>query len=226
ADSAADFTVPRAAISLAAHSLADWPKPASLLPPLKASPGAVAFGEAYLSWSRRGLALATIGQDYYDLDLLAYRGPFPLGEAYRVEFGVDFGAGPRRFTLFFIPPKKKARDYPHLTALLCAGPAERAIRAGCTPVPGADSAYFGADQPRITAEVTIPWAALGIAAPAPGTAFTAEVAITSWHRGRWISLDGRPPQAAMADPAGWLPMRLGDGTQAKDAPPPAARQPG
>jgi hypothetical protein len=202
-----DFAIPYAAISWR-RGLADWPKPASLLPPLSASPGAVAFGEIYLSWSRQGLALATVGQDYYDLDLLVYHGPFPLGEAYRVELGVDFGRGPRRFTLFFIPPKAKRRDYPHLSALLCLGPAARAIRDGCTAIPDAKSAYFGADQPRITALAVIPWRALGLSSPVPGAALRAEIAVTCWHRGRWMSLDGQAPAVAMADPAAWLPMRL------------------
>ena len=160
--------MPHAHVALRARSLSDWPKPASLLPPLTASPGAVEFGEAYLSWSGRGLQLATIGQDYFDIDLLAYDGPFPLGEAYRVELGVDLGAGPRRFTLFFIPPRTKIHDYPEMAAELCAGAAPRAIARGCTPVAGGNAVYFGADQPRITAEVRIPWAALGIGAAGRG----------------------------------------------------------
>ena len=102
-----NFTLPHAAIHVDDHSLSDWPKPSSLLPRLTPSPGAVEFGEAYLSWSEQGLALATIGQDYFDIDLLAYNGAFPLVDAYRVELGVDIGAGPRRFTLFFIPPRTK-----------------------------------------------------------------------------------------------------------------------
>ena len=87
------FALPHAAISTRDYSLSDWPKPSSLLPRLTPSPGAVEFGEAYLSWSERGLALATIGQDYFDIDLLAYDGSFPLIDAYRVEIGVDVGAG-------------------------------------------------------------------------------------------------------------------------------------
>ena len=79
--------LPHAAISVDDHSLADWPKPSSLLPRLAPSPGAVEFGEAYLSWSEQGLALATIGQDYFDIDLFAYEGSFPLIDAYRVELG-------------------------------------------------------------------------------------------------------------------------------------------
>ena len=61
--------LPHAAVSLADHSLSDWPKPASLLLPLSPSPGTVDFGEVYLSWSERGLALATIGQDYFDIEI-------------------------------------------------------------------------------------------------------------------------------------------------------------
>jgi hypothetical protein len=207
------FDVPRAAIDVHDASLSDWPKPASLLPPLTPSPGAVDFGEVYLSWSRRGLGLATIGQDYFDIDLLAYDGAFPLVDAYRVEFGVDLGAGPRRMTLFFIPPKTKVRDHPPMRALLCAGAAQIAITEGCTPVAGAEAVYFGADQPRITAEMLIPWSALGVASPAPGMRLRAEVALTSWHRERWMSLSGRAPEAALADPAGWRCLHLGDGAE-------------
>ncbi len=225
APAAADFVVPHAAVALRARSLSDWPKPASLLPALTPSPGAVDFGEAYLSWSRRGLQLATIGQDYYDMDLLSYSGPFPLGEAYRLELGVDFGAGPRRFTLFFIPPRTKIHDYPEMAAELCAGAASRAIAQGCTPVAGGDAVYFGADQPRITAEMRIPWAALGIGEPAAGSALRVEIAVTAWDRDRWMSLSGRAPATAMGDPALWRPMRLGNSRQTIESGPILARAP-
>jgi hypothetical protein len=205
------IVVPHTLLSIHDRSLSDWPKPASLLPPLAPSPGAVAFGEVYLSWSEEGLALATIGQDYFDIDLLAYDGGFPLADAYRLELGVDAGAGPRRFTLFMIPPRTKVKDHPPMAALLCAGAADEAIQRGCTPVKGAEAVYFGADQPRITAEMLVPWAALGIAAPNSGAALRAEVALTSWDRERWMSLSGRAPAAALADPAGWRLMHLGDG---------------
>jgi hypothetical protein len=215
------FVLPHASISLRDHSLSDWPKPASLLPRLTASPGAVEFGEAYLSWSERGLALATIGQDYFEPDLLAYDGAFPLVDAYRVELGVDVGAGPRRFTLFFIPPRTKIRDHPPMRAELCAGAAQIAIAHGCTEVSGAEAVYFGADQPRITAEILIPWSALGDAAPAPGSQLRAEIAITSWDRERWMSLSGRTPDAAMNHPEDWSAMRLGNGRQMIERLPPS-----
>ena len=207
----APFVVPHGAIDVHDRSLSDWPKPASLLPPLQPSPGAVDFGEVYLSWTERGLALATVGQDYFDLDLLAYDGDFPLAEAYRVELGVDFGAGPRRFTLFFIPGHGDRADHQWMTAKLCAGPAAEAIAKGCRPVEGAEAMYFGADQPRITAEMLLPWSVLGIAPPGPGARLWAEVAATSWDGDRWMSLSGGAPDQAMAEPAYWRAMRLGDG---------------
>jgi len=206
-----EVIVPRAAIDLQKRSLSDWPKPASLLPRLSSSPGGVEFGEAYLSWSERGLQLATIGQDYFDIDLLAYDGSFPLSDAYRVELGVDFGNGPRRFTLFFIPPRTKIHDYPEMAAELCAGAAERAIAEGCKPIAGSEAVYFGADQPRITAEALIPWSALGVAAPSAGKQFRAEIAVTAWERDRWMSLSGRPPDAALRGAGAWRRMQLGDG---------------
>ena len=97
-----------------------------------------------------------------------------------------------------------------MTALLCAGAAAQIVAEGCHPVTGAEAVYFGADQPRITAEMLLPWSALGVEPPQPGAKLRAEVAMTSWHRERWMSLSGQAPEAAMADPARWLTMRLGD----------------
>jgi hypothetical protein len=221
------FVLPHAAISVNDRSLSDWPKPASLLSRLTPSSGAVEFGEAYLSWSERGLALATIGQDYFDIDLLAYDGAFPLVDSYRVELGVDVGAGPRRFTLFFIPPRTKVRDHPPMSARLCAGEARIAIVEGCVEVIGAEAVYFGADQPRITAEMVIPWSALGITTPTPGTQLRADIAITSWDRERWMSLSGLAPDAAMKDPKVWPAMLLGNGRQViESVPSPRVLAPG
>jgi len=146
--------------------------------------------------------------------LFPYDGPFPLAESYRLEIGVDVGAGPKRMTLFFIPPRERGtvhHDYQPMVAELCDGAAEQAIAHGCAAPPGAEAVYFGADQPRITAEMTIPWSALGIAPPAPGASIRAEVAMTSWHRERWMSISGKPPEADLADPTGWHVFKLGDG---------------
>jgi hypothetical protein len=206
-----DISIPYADIDLADHSLRDWPKPAALLPELIASPGEVPFGEAYLAWNARGLALASIGQDYYDLDLLEYDQQFPLAEAYRVELGIDAGKGPRQFTLYFIPPRTKMRDHPPMTALLCAGTAAAAtdLSPACTEVPGSQVAYFGADQPRITSEMELPWSALGLDGAPTGTPLRIEVSSTAWHRSRWMSLSGMAPDHSATQTKRWVIAHLG-----------------
>jgi len=215
--SAGAIVMPQASIDIATPSLIDWPKRAALLPPLKTAPGDVAFGEAYLSWSDQGLALATIGQDYYDLDVLAYSGDFPLSEAYRIELDADAGAGPRRFTLYFIPPKGKTRDYPPMAPLLCQGAPDRHRGASCESVAGARTLYFGADQPRIVATALIPWAALGVDGPPAGRRINLEVSARSWFRARWMSLSGLPPEQGSAAPARWANVRLGGPAPAQQA---------
>jgi hypothetical protein len=208
ASAARPFPVPRATIDPAHASLIDWPKPASLLPPLKPSPGEIAFGEAYLSWSPRGLALGTIGQDYYDIGLLAYDGDFPLQEAFRLELHVDAGAGPRHFAYYFIPPRTKVKDHPPMAPKLCLGtPAEHAA-TDCAAVPGAEALYFGADQPRIAAEALIPWSALGLSKPPADGKLKVEISSTAWHRSRWMSLSGMSPAEGAKHPERWMQMRL------------------
>lgn len=205
----AEFVVPHATIDFAHASLIDWPKPASLLPPLKPGPDEVAFGEVYLAWSNKGLALATVGQDYYDLDLLAYQGAFPQGEAYHVELDVDAGTGPKRFTLYFIPPRTKVKDHPPMAARLCAGAAAEHGRNRCPMVPGAEALYFGADQPRVAAEALLPWAAFGLSGPPANGHLKVEVSAAAWFHSRWMSLSGLPPMQASAHPEHWTDMRLG-----------------
>lgn len=209
ASSARPFPVPRADIDPTHASLIDWPKPAALLPPLRPSPGEVAFGEVYLSWSPKGLALGTIGQDYYDIGLLAYQGAFPLQEAFRIELHVDAGAGPKHFTYYFIPPYTKVKDHPPMAPKLCLGTPTEHAATDCPAVPGAQALYFGADQPRIAAEALIPWEALGLDGPPADGKLRVEVSSTAWHRSRWMSLSGLSPTEGAAHPEKWMPMRLG-----------------
>ena len=205
---AKDFAIPYATIDPQHLSLIDWPKPQSLLPPLKPSPGAVAFGEAYLTWSKAGLAFATIGQDYDDLGLLDYGATYPLSEAYRLELDVDAGAGPKRFTLYFIPPKGATKDYPPMAPKLCAGTVSELQNNDCPAVSGAQALYFGADQPRIVAEALLPWSALGLDGPPKTNKLTLDVSAVSWDNGRWMSLSGLAPRQGAAEIKRWMPARL------------------
>ena len=207
----AGFVVPHARIDVAHDSLIDWPKPQSLLPPLKPEKGEIAFGEAYLAWSEAGLAIATIGQDYYDPDLLAYDGAFPLGEAYRIELDVDAGTGPRRFTLYFVPERKSASGPPAIVAHLCAGGEKARAQNRCQPVGGGKALYFGAGQPRIVGEALIPWPALGLAEAPADRRLRVEVSSSAWYHARWMSLSGLPPSEGSQQPERWAVLRLGGG---------------
>jgi hypothetical protein len=127
-------------------------------------------------------------------------------------------------TLFFIPPRTKVKDYLEMKWVVCAGAAGEAIQHGCQPAGDTRAMYFGADQPRVTAEMTIPWAYLGVQPPIAGATLKAEVAMTSWHNDRWMSLSGKPPGADMADPSGWHAFTLGDGVAI--SPPASGETPG
>jgi hypothetical protein len=175
-----------------------------LIAPLISPKPEIPFGDIYVAWSENGLHLAMIAMDYYDPDLLAYDGDFPLEEAFRVDWGVDAGDGPHRFTLYIVPPRMFPKSgAPMMQPWLCG-----ADQVSCRPVPGAATTYFGSDQPRITVEVSLPWQALGETQTAAQGKLRMEVGATAWHRSRWMSWSGLPPVQAMQDPSKWRPVRL------------------
>ena len=193
------WQIPHAAIDAQDRSLGEWPKEHALIAPLIAPEPEVPFGDLYTAWSPNGLHLALIAMDYYDPDLLAYDHEFPLQEAFRVDWGVDAGGGPRRFTLYIIPPRVFPKSgTPMMQPWLCG-----ADQASCHAVPGAVTTYFGSDQPRITVEVSLPWPALGVTEPPSNRQLRLELAATAWHRSRWMSWSGLPPVQAMQDPSQW-----------------------
>jgi hypothetical protein len=198
--------IPRADISPHDLSLAEWPKEQAFVPGLVAPGSETVFGDFYVAWNRMGLHLATISMDYYDPVLLAYDETFPFEEAFRIDWGIDAGAGPQRFALYVIPPKALAQNHaPQMRAQLC-----RADMPPCVPIAGAIVTYFGSDQSRITVEVSLPWQALGLSEPPARRELQMSLAATTWHRSRWMSISGQPPAEAMQDPAQWSVVTLGN----------------
>jgi hypothetical protein len=203
------WPIPQAAVDARDRSLAEWPKEQALVPALTAAPGEIVFGDLYVSWDTAGLHLALIGMDYYDPDLLAYDGDFPLEEAFRVDWGVDVGTGPQRFALYIIPPRQSSDIITtQMHSLLC-----RTDHGACDPVPSAVTTYFGSEQPRITVEASLPWQALGVSGPPLPRSLHLELAATAWHRSRWMSMSGLPPERAMQDPTRWAIATLGEAAQ-------------
>jgi hypothetical protein len=193
--------IPFARISPGDGHLGDWPKLESWRPGTVASSGEVPFGDFYVSWSEQGLGLAVIAMDYFDPELLV-RGAVPASEVFRVVWGVDGGAGAERFALEMVPP----------TTLPQRGAAAFGVRfcrlAGeaCEEVPGATATYFGADQPRITVEILVPWRALGRDAAPERLKFYAGA--TAYHRSRWMAWGGGAPSSWLARPERWRDVVL------------------
>jgi hypothetical protein len=195
--------LPYARINPATSTLSDWPKPASLVQPMTASPDEVPFGDLYATWSELGVGLAFVGMDYYDPGLLKYEGAFPRSEAFRIWIGVDVGTGPRRFVLNLIPRERKdGGPYEH-TPELC-----RVEANGCSPVEGVQARSFWFSQPRINAKVLIPWEVLGVSRPPRDADVRLEVACSAFFRSRWMSLSGLAPETALSQPDRWRRLRL------------------
>jgi hypothetical protein len=206
-DSQEAFSIPRAAINLHDRHLGDWPKKEALLPVPQASPGEIPFGEFYLAWNEKGIHLALIAMDYHDLELLAYTGDYPVEEAFRVDWGVDAGSGARRFALYVVPLGQDLQgDAYQMHLRLCRVEGERR----CEPVPGGVATYFGSDQPRIVVEILLPWQALGLDGPPSDGELRTELVATAFHRSRWMSLSGLPPERAMSDLSSWRKAALAD----------------
>jgi len=107
-----------------------------------------------------------------------------------------------------------------MTALLCDGAAaQRSNRAARRS--GAERS-ISAPTSRHHAEMLIPWSALGVAPPGPAGA-QRRVALTSWHRERWMSYVRPGARGGARRPAGWHMMRLATASQST-APAPRARR--
>jgi hypothetical protein len=198
------WEIPEVAIDLHDRSLREWPKERALVPGLTAPSPEVVFGDVYLAWDHTGVYVATISMDYYDPELLAYGDTFPLEEAFRLEWGIDAGAGPQRFALYIVPPKEVPQAGPVLArAHLC-----HVIHGHCESVPVASASYFGS-SPRLVAEVALPWRALGVDGPPQARHLRVELTATSSHRARWMSWSGLPPAVGMQDTTAWHVVRLG-----------------
>jgi hypothetical protein len=98
-----------------------------------------------------------------------------------------------------------------MRAVLCAGAPASHDGLACASPAGGEASYFGSDQPRITAELVLPWSAFGVDGAPEARRVALEVAVTAWHRSRWVSLSGATPDKGLADPAGWETVSLAPG---------------
>jgi len=195
---AGPLVIPFAAVDARDGALTDWPKEAALLP-LRGAAAEALFGDVYVSWDNEALNVAVIAMDYYDANLLAAKNGFPRTEAFRVDLAMHTGDRARRVQLFVIPePSAAGSRKPEFRVEACA-----VESLACAPVALA-ARFFGVamDQPRVIFEAKLPWAAIG-GLPAARAEVGLAVDVTSFYRGRSMTLTGGSP-----DPATWRPARL------------------
>ena len=194
-----EIRIPEADIDTDELRLAQWPKDEALVKGLSAPAPEAVFGDMFLAWSAKGLHFATISMDHYDAHLLEYDGKFPRSEAFRIDFGVDAGAGARRFAFFSIPSKAPAKA------------ADKAMRIEvCRMNHGVCEAVLSTirDGSLTRYAITLPWEALGLSGPPRDPHLRVQLAATAFYRSHWMSLGGAPPAKAMEDPATWKPAVL------------------
>jgi len=202
---AAETEIPEADVATTKAELAQWPKDQALVKGLKASPSDAVFGDFFLAWSAQGLHLATVSMDYCDRSLLAYGDKFPLEDAFRIDLGLDAGAGARKFAVFVFPAKSSGRKVkPYVMRIEVF----QSNREKFAKVPSAVATDLGSDGARIKLQITIPWQALGIAGPPRKGKLRLQLGATSFYRSRWMSLSGETPQKAIDNLASWKSVGL------------------
>jgi hypothetical protein len=191
---------------------AQWFKDPALVRGLQASASDAVFGDFFLAWSTQGLHLSTVSMDYYDPALLGDAEPFALKDAFRIDLGVDAGAGPRKFTVFVFPTTTATRTRnPPMRVEVC-----EKLRERCVAVAAAVATSLGGEPTKIKQEIFLPWSALGIAGPPPEGNLRVQLGATSFYGSRWMSLTGAPPAQALEDPASWRIARLHSAPPGRD----------
>jgi hypothetical protein len=191
--------IPEAEINAGPIRLAQWPKDRALVKGFSAPSPEVVFGDLFLAWSPQGLHVGTISMDHYDPHLLAYDTDFPRSEAFRIDFGVDAGAGARRFAFFVIPPKElSSKGGVRMRVEVC-----RMSHGNCDAVISTIRGRF-----LFRWAVTLPWQALGISGPPADKRLRVQLAATAFYRSHWMSLGAIPPAKAMEDLTTWKPATL------------------
>jgi hypothetical protein len=142
--------------------------------------------------------------DYFDPNLLAEAEPFSMEDAFRIDLGVDAGAGPHKFSVFVFPAENAPRT---VNSPMQVEVCERNL-ARCVRVPSAVATELGKDRTRIQEAIFLPWQTLGMAGPPSDGNLRVQLGATSFYRSRWMSLTGAPPAQALDNQASWRTARL------------------
>lgn len=210
ADPGAPIVIPRAPAGGEAAPLDDWDLSSTRLRFPRGRPGLdVPFADVHLAWTASSLLIATMGQDFFDLDLYE-REVVAAEDALSLHLLVSPAAADgardvRHVVIRFLPERlQQPPDFPpsehHVEVYVPRGEAVASGAGTALREPPIRSRRLRAIAPRFDAMIEIPWSLLGLDAAAPGTTVEIEVAVQGFLRGRAFTLSGRPFARAIADP--------------------------
>jgi hypothetical protein len=168
-------------------SLADWPdKAGTRLPWFTVPTPHVPFGDIHLTWRPEGLALFHLAQNYVDLNMLAYDGPYPLSETYQLHLELSVGAETRHYVVCLVP-----RPHPVYPKRFEIDPKLYIVGPDGTYTPVADTRLVqGLDKPlpHIALELFLPAKLLGVDKLAAGQKVGLRLWATMFYREMTMTL--------------------------------------
>jgi len=179
-------------------TLADWQdKAGSRLLGFTTPAPYVPFGDVHCGWTPDGLSLFCLAQDYLDVNLLDFSGPFPAEEAFQLRVTAGVRGRETQLAVVLEPvPSPRFSDMgkpvweiePRLyrvtgAALLPASPADGSLGRVIKPLP------------HIAFEFFIPASALGLKKLSPKDSLTLNIQATNFYRSLTMSWPG-PDSAA------------------------------
>jgi len=95
-------------IDVTDQSLMDWDKAETRLVGFQAPEPYVPFGDVHLTWTPEGIYLASLANTYVDPKFLAYRGEFPVSEAFQLHLMVETDGHVHHYAIYLVPEPNPA----------------------------------------------------------------------------------------------------------------------
>ncbi len=209
ADSAPSTTIHRARDQrLGDAAITDWDKARTRLRGWAVEKPYAPFGDVHLAWSPSGIYLLHLAQNHLEPSFLAYKGEFPLSEAYRMDLALDAGRGRHEFSIALTPTN--STRWANVWELT---PRVFALHPG--QLPAATTSILvqqlAAPLPHIALAAFIPAAALGVPALQAGQAVKLGLDVRGFFREKRMTVPG--PARDPYGPDGPIPdtqLRLED----------------
>lgn len=216
-DSLRRVGIPRATspIDVTDQSLVDWDKKNTRLTGFQTQKPYVPFGDVHVTWTPRGLYVASLANTFVEPEFLAHTGDFPRSESFRMVLNLEVHGRTYSFTVYLIPKSDPDLPdgfavWPELFRSVDGKPAER------LPVEGRVQRLNKA-LPHMTVEAFFPADSLGMKELQPGMELGMNVTLVSYYREFIMTWTGEPTLENLDNPASMRPVTLKDGTSIRFA---------